>query len=44
MRQPETNMKKILGVYSAPPPHWVGDDFPVRSLFSYNGLGRELSP
>jgi len=22
----------------------VGDGFPVRSLFSYNGLGRELSP
>ena len=37
-------MKKILGVYSAPPPHWVGDGFPVRSLFSYDGLGRELSP
>ena len=24
--------------------HWVGDGFPVRSVFSYNGLGRELSP
>ena len=37
-------MKKILGVHSAPPPHWVGDGFPVRSLFSYTGLGRRLSP
>ena len=37
-------MKKILGVYSAPRPHWVGDGFPVRSLFSYDGLGRHLSP
>ncbi|HYE87725.1 MAG TPA: pirin family protein [Vicinamibacterales bacterium] len=37
-------MKKILGTYSAPRPHWVGDGFPVRSLFSYDGLGRELSP
>lgn len=37
-------MKKILGVYSAPRPHWVGDGFPVRSLFSYNGHGRQLSP
>ena len=24
--------------------HWVGDGFPVRSVFGYNGLGRELSP
>ncbi|RZS78873.1 pirin family protein [Pigmentiphaga kullae] len=37
-------MKKILGVYSAPRPHWVGDGFPVRSLFGYDGLGRHLSP
>jgi redox-sensitive bicupin YhaK (pirin superfamily) len=37
-------MKKILGVHSAPRPHWVGDGFPVRSLFGYDGLGRELSP
>ncbi len=40
----ETLMKKILGVYSAPRQHWVGDGFPVRSLFGYNGLGRHLSP
>lgn len=37
-------MKKILGVYSAPRPHWVGDGFPVRSLFDYSGLGKHLSP
>ena len=37
-------MKQVLGVHSGPRPHWVGDGFPVRSLFSYNGLGRELSP
>ncbi|HEY0661898.1 MAG TPA: pirin family protein [Lysobacter sp.] len=37
-------MKKILGVYSAPRPHWVGDGFPVRSLFSYNSHGQHLSP
>ena len=37
-------MKKILGVHSAPRPHWVGDGFPVRSLFGYDGLGRHLSP
>ncbi len=37
-------MKNILGVYSAPRPHWVGDGFPVRSLFGYDGLGKHLSP
>jgi len=37
-------MKKILGVYSAPRPHWVGDGFPVRSLFGYDNLGKHLSP
>ncbi|MBN8739303.1 MAG: quercetin 2,3-dioxygenase [Lysobacterales bacterium 69-70] len=37
-------MKTILGIYSAPRPHWVGDGFPVRSLFSYDSLGRHLSP
>jgi redox-sensitive bicupin YhaK (pirin superfamily) len=40
----ETRMKKVLGIHSAPRPHWVGDGFPVRSLFSYDGLGRQLSP
>ena len=24
--------------------HWVGNGFPVRSVFDYNGPGRELSP
>lgn len=37
-------MKKILGVYSAPRPHWVGDGFPVRSLFSYDSHREHLSP
>ncbi|TEA79169.1 pirin family protein [Allopusillimonas ginsengisoli] len=37
-------MKKILGVYSAPRAHWVGNGFPVRSLFSYTNHGRQLSP
>jgi len=37
-------VKKILGIYSAPRPHWVGDGFPARSLFSYNSHGRHLSP
>jgi len=37
-------MKRILGVYSAPRQHWVGDGFPVRSLFSYESHGKQLSP
>ena len=37
-------MKKVLGVYSAPRPHWVGDGFPARSMFSYNTHGQHLSP
>lgn len=37
-------MKKILGIYNAPGQHWVGDGFPVRTLFSYQTHGREMSP
>ncbi len=37
-------MRKILGVYSAPRPHWVGDGFPVRSLFSHMSHGDHVSP
>ncbi|MEL0029082.1 MAG: pirin family protein, partial [Perlucidibaca sp.] len=37
-------MKQILGVRGNLQQHWVGDGFPVRSLFSYDSLGRELSP
>jgi redox-sensitive bicupin YhaK (pirin superfamily) len=38
-------MRQVLAVHDAAPPHWVGDGFPVRSIFSYDGLGREpLSP
>ena len=37
-------LKKILGVYEAPRSHWVGNGFPVRSLFSYNDHGKALSP
>ena len=37
-------MRKILGVYSSTRPHWVGDGFPVRSMFSYATLGQQVSP
>lgn len=37
-------MKSIVGVFSAPPPHWVGDGFPVRTLFSYYDTTLNISP
>jgi redox-sensitive bicupin YhaK (pirin superfamily) len=37
-------LKQIQGVFSAPRPHWVGDGFPVRSMFSYGDHGAQLSP
>ena len=37
-------MKKILGRFGNPNMHWVGDGFPVRSLFSYNSQGQAISP
>jgi len=40
----ERFMKKVISVESAPRPHWVGDGFPVRSLFSYQSHGKALSP
>ncbi|MFT8782913.1 pirin family protein [Acetobacter syzygii] len=36
--------KKILGLYGNDRGHWVGNGFPVRSLFSYTTLGQHLSP
>ncbi len=36
--------KKVLGRYGNNRGHWVGDGFPVRSLFSYNTLGEHISP
>lgn len=37
-------MKKLIGIYQSSRTHWVGDGFPVRSVFDYNGLGKNLSP
>ncbi|MFG6178130.1 pirin family protein [Halomonas sp. THAF12] len=38
-------MKQIQAIYGAPYGHWVGDGFPVRSLFTYDRMGAEhLSP
>jgi redox-sensitive bicupin YhaK (pirin superfamily) len=37
-------MKKLLRIHQSSGMHWVGNGFPVRSVFDYNGLGLELSP
>jgi quercetin 2,3-dioxygenase len=36
-------MKAIRRILANQPPHWVGDGFPVRSLFSYSG-GNQFDP
>ena len=37
-------MKKVALVHRNNQRHWVGDGFPVRTMFSYADLARELSP
>lgn len=37
-------MKNVIGITNPPEQHWVGDGFPVRSLFSYMSHGKVLSP
>ncbi|WP_313600434.1 pirin family protein [Pseudomonas sp.] len=37
-------MKKLIGIYTSPRGHWVGDGFPVRTLFSYDSMGKHISP
>lgn len=37
-------MRQILGIYSAPRPHWVGDGFPVRTMISHHDQGAHISP
>src|SRR6056297_681282 len=37
-------MKKLNYIKRSTSDHWVGDGFPVRTLFSYNDLADELSP
>jgi redox-sensitive bicupin YhaK (pirin superfamily) len=34
----------VLGNFRAPQGHWVGDGFPVKSLFNYDRLGGRISP
>ncbi len=37
-------MKKVLFTQRSDYPHWVGDGFPVRSLFTYRDLAKDISP
>ncbi|RMX08108.1 pirin family protein [Corticibacter populi] len=37
-------MKQVQQVFDAPRGHWVGDGFPVRSMFSYQGDAAQFSP
>ncbi|MGH6950071.1 MAG: pirin family protein [Vitreimonas sp.] len=37
-------MRKLVALQDAPRPHWVGDGFPVRSMFSPQTHGSALSP
>ena len=37
-------MKKVIGIQGNDQGHWVGDGFPVRTLFFYQDLGRQMSP
>ena len=36
--------KNIASIHSAPRGHWVGDGFPVRTLFSHDRHAKDLSP
>jgi len=37
-------MKKVVSVERKPTAHWVGDGFPVRTVFSFDTLGYRISP
>jgi redox-sensitive bicupin YhaK (pirin superfamily) len=38
------SQKRVVDVRGTTERHWVGDGFPVRTLFSYDDSGEELSP
>lgn len=38
------SMKKVIGIQGNDQGHWVGDGFPVRTLFFYQNLGKQMSP
>jgi redox-sensitive bicupin YhaK (pirin superfamily) len=39
-----SSMKKVLFKQKSEIPHWVGDGFPVRSIFTYHENPRDMSP
>jgi redox-sensitive bicupin YhaK (pirin superfamily) len=43
MTNTRTSPKRLVTVEAAPPRHWVGDGFPVRSMFTYDSAP-SLSP
>jgi redox-sensitive bicupin YhaK (pirin superfamily) len=44
MTTTKQGLKRVLAAHPAPPLHWVGNGFPVRSLFSYNDSPAVISP
>lgn len=40
----EKSLKKLLHIERSTDRHWVGNGFPVRTLFTYSNLGSVLSP
>jgi quercetin 2,3-dioxygenase len=40
----EKIMKKLLSIHRDANAHWVGDGFPVRTIFSFQSLGSAISP
>jgi redox-sensitive bicupin YhaK (pirin superfamily) len=37
-------MKRIVSIERGPSSHWVGDGFPVRTIFTFDSLGYRISP
>jgi quercetin 2,3-dioxygenase len=37
-------MKKLIFKQRSDTPHWVGDGFPVRSMFTYRDIAKDISP
>jgi redox-sensitive bicupin YhaK (pirin superfamily) len=37
-------MKKLIGIHRDADAHWVGNGFPVRTIFSFQSLGQCISP
>ena len=37
-------MKKLIGINRDADAHWVGNGFPVRTIFSFQTLGQWISP